>query len=105
MDTIILAAPFAAAALSIAALVLSMRRRGLARLYWLLAAASIIVGTGLAAIAVFFPPEEYDAEGHLIGEMPKAFGAGLDLAVLGIVMALAGLAVLAILGLRRRLRP
>ncbi len=105
MDPIILAVPFAAAALFIAALVLSMRRCGLARLYWRFVAASIAAGTGLAATAVFFPPEEYDAEGHLIGEMPKAFGAGFDLALLGIVMALAGLAVLVILGLRRRLRP
>ena len=103
MDAVILAAPFAAAALFIAALALP--RRGLARFYWSLAALFIAAGTGLAAIAVLFPPEEYDAQGRLIGEMPKAFGAGLHLGLLGVAMGLAGLVVLAILGLRRRLRP
>jgi hypothetical protein len=71
------------------------------RLYW--AACAVLLGGGLAGavLVVLFPPERYDQDGHLIAEMPPAFGAALGLAALGLLGVVAGMLVL---GVKRLLR-
>ena len=74
------------------------------RAYWTLSA--ILIGTGLLGLVLvfIFPPEHFDQEGRLIGEMPPEFGIALALAVLGLHAALAGAVVLGALRLWRWLR-
>ncbi len=76
------------------------RGRGLARLYWL--ACLGLLGFGLAAmlVVVLVPVELPDADGGISGEMPKAFGVALLLAVTGLAGIVLGLAT----ALFRRLR-
>ena len=101
MDTTLLILPGFAAALLITALVLAVRSRGLARVWWVACALAIGAGSTLLLGVIFFPPEEYDEAGRLIGEMPKAFGPSLALAGLGMIATLAGLIIR---GVRRVLR-
>ena len=70
----------------------AVRARGATRAWAIVCALMIGGGAALAIGCVFFPPEEYDEAGNLIGEMPKAFGAGLYLAALGVLGVVAGLA-------------
>jgi len=60
------------------------------RLYW--AACGVLIGTGLLGIVLvcLFPPEYFDSDGRLIGEMPPEFAASLALAFFGLLGALAG---------------
>ncbi|HYH23266.1 MAG TPA: hypothetical protein VD995_32025 [Azospirillum sp.] len=60
------------------------------RLYWAACATLLCAGLAGAVLVVLFPPERYDQDGHLIAEMPQAFGAALGLAVLGAAGLLAG---------------
>ncbi|MBN9525302.1 MAG: hypothetical protein J0H82_03800 [Alphaproteobacteria bacterium] len=76
------------------------RGRGLARLYWL--ACLGLLGFGVAAmlLVMLVPVELPDADGGISGEMPKAFGVALLLAVTGLAGIVLGLAA----ALFRRLR-
>ena len=66
--------------------------RGRGRLYWL--ACRLLVAMGIAGLVlvIAFPPERFDAEGHLIGEMPPAFGLAFAMVEIGLLGILAGLA-------------
>ena len=77
----------AAAAL---ALWMVKQNRGLWRLYW--AGCCLLIGTGLLGLAavLVFPPEYFDENGHLLGEMPPEFGIALAVLVLGLAGASVG---------------
>lgn len=84
------------------ALVLAIRSHGLARLWWAGCAATTAGGILLMAATLFYPPEEFDAAGNLIGEMPKAFAVALWLVTFGCATTLAGVIGLALRRLMRR---
>ena len=71
----------------------------MARLYWSVCGLLLAAGVGGMALIVLVPPEQLDAAGNVIGEMPPAFGAALGLAGLGLMGLLAGLALLGVMRL------
>lgn len=84
---------------------MSLTGRGLHRLYlglyW--GACGLLLVLGIAGVVgvVAFPPEHFDDEGHLIGEMPPEFGAALAGAALGALGMVAGLAAIGLARLCR----
>ncbi|PWC33481.1 hypothetical protein [Azospirillum sp. TSO35-2] len=95
MGATTLVAALSAAVLTLlaTALVLAVRGRGFARVYWLGCAVLIVGGAALAAGTLYWPPEEFDDAGNLIGEMPPAFAAALMLFQSGVAAMLVGLPV------------
>ena len=67
-----------------------------ARLYWL--GCSLLASLGVAGVGLvlIFPPEHFDAEGRLIGEMPPEFAVAWTLIELAAWAALAGLVGIAV---------
>ncbi|WP_448192135.1 hypothetical protein [Azospirillum sp. sgz301742] len=72
---------------------MSLTGRSLYRLYWGACGLLLVIGIAGTVGVVAFPPERFDDEGYLIGEMPPEFGAALAAAALGALGLLAGLAV------------
>ena len=78
----------------------------LARLYWL--GCSLLASLGVAGVVLvlIFPPEHFDEEGRLIGEMPPEFAVAWTLIEVAAWAALVGLVAIVLgraLGwLRRR---
>ena len=73
-------------------MILAIFVRWATRLYWGLCGVVMLIGlAGLVAV-IEFPPEEFDAEGRLIGEMPPAFAVALAFIALGLSGALFGFA-------------
>ncbi len=58
----------------------------MAKFYWILCCSILLAGVCIAVLSV-----EYPSLGSDSGEMPLAFGAGVDIAVLGTVGFFAGL--------------
>ncbi|MEI6557805.1 MAG: hypothetical protein WCO00_05305 [Rhodospirillaceae bacterium] len=73
----------------------------MSRRYWI--ACGLLIGTGLLGVVLvcLFPPEHFDQDGQLIGEMPPEFGFALALVWLGLLGALAGAAALGTIRLWR----
>lgn len=79
----------------------AVRRRGAGRVYWAACALLILAGSlGIAWVFVF-PPERFDEDGQLIGEMPVEFAMALAILELGLLGSAGGVIVDAL----RRLRP
>ena len=57
------------------------------------------------ALTLAYPPELYDADGDLIGEMPPAFALFFFLTAVGAALTALTLFVKAVVYLRRRFRP
>lgn len=79
--------------LAVAATCVAVYRRRWARLYWI--ASTLVVflgGIGMAYVTVD-PPQYFDAEGHLIGEMPPEFVGAALVVSLGCAMLATGVLV------------
>lgn len=100
----LLAALFGIALLWSGALLSGLRARGRARAYWLGCCVMIAIGAAATASLLFFPLQEFDADGALIGEMPLAFGPSLLLLLSGVAATVIGLVILLLLRLIGRQR-
>lgn len=97
--------PAIAAALLLAATVLTVRIRGWRRLYWACCAILIAGGSAGVVSALCCLPPTVLPDGSISGEMPPTFGAGLMVAFTGCGGALLGLIILVgRTGLRQRRR-
>lgn len=69
------------------------RRRPMQRLYWGACSLALWLGIAGAFHVLLYPPERFDQDGHLLGEMPPEFGLALLVATLGLCGTLIGLAI------------
>jgi hypothetical protein len=69
------------------------RGRGPARLYWIGCSLLLALGGLGLGLTLLVPPEHFDEDGQLIGEMPAEFALAAGLLALGLLGALAGWAV------------
>ena len=60
------------------------------RVYWAVCVGLTGIGVVGMMLTVLFPPEHFDQEGRLIGEMPPEFGIAFVLAEFGLMGVLAG---------------
>lgn len=70
---------------------ISSKRRTWHRLYWATSGLLMWVGGVGSAFFLMFPPDHFDKDGHLIGEMPPEVGFTAAIAQLGFYLALLGL--------------
>ena len=68
------------------------------KLYWILCGVVFFIGAGIAIFTAEFP------DSIASGEMPPAFGAGVDIAVLAIVGFTLGITVKVVLAVIKRKR-
>lgn len=89
-------------------ILLAVRRRRWSLLYWIVSAFVFLQGLIAMAWTIIDPPQYFDADGNLIGEIPPELAgaamiatAGLLMALAGVVVVLAGLLIKALLRSRR----
>lgn len=69
----------------------TVRARGPGRLWWGGCTLLMAIGVAGVVVGVVAPPEEFDADGNLIAEMPKVFAVGLGMLTLGLCGLATGL--------------
>ncbi|WP_157658483.1 hypothetical protein [Burkholderia ubonensis] len=71
------------------------QRKNWGRLYLIVSCCVTLVGIAGATWVSVFPPERFDQQGRLIGEMPIEFGGDVMVVFIGMLLSLIGLIVIA----------
>ncbi|WP_157655062.1 hypothetical protein [Burkholderia ubonensis] len=79
----------------IAAAINCLQSKSWGRLYLIISCGMILVGIGGVTWVSVFPPEHFDQQGRLIGEMPIEFGVYVMVVFIGMLLSFIGLIVVA----------